>query len=200
MWKDIIIKHYIIEIITFLLLIVSPISSCSFCVTWVRCVRACVVPVWTERECVIQWPGSAPGRPALNALNNLPTSCRRRPTCVWESLCHAFTSVMKRTARRGKDCDTWRGQECRSLWWLIKVNGRGNKGGVVNICDVTWQIIGHTWHLLESVLFLDYFYCWQTFVARRERRFKAWDGLQQNSVRLVRKLNRILQVKSLQSF
>uniref|UniRef100_A0A8B9RMB2 Activation-induced cytidine deaminase n=1 Tax=Astyanax mexicanus TaxID=7994 RepID=A0A8B9RMB2_ASTMX len=39
----------------------------------------------------------------------------------------------------------------------------------------------------------NFFYCWQTFVARRESRFKAWDGLHQNSVRLSRKLKRILQ-------
>ncbi|KAK6326756.1 hypothetical protein J4Q44_G00024010 [Coregonus suidteri] len=38
-----------------------------------------------------------------------------------------------------------------------------------------------------------YFYCWQTFVARRQRVFKAWDGLHQNSVQLARKLNDILQ-------
>uniref|UniRef100_A0A673YVG1 Activation-induced cytidine deaminase n=1 Tax=Salmo trutta TaxID=8032 RepID=A0A673YVG1_SALTR len=40
----------------------------------------------------------------------------------------------------------------------------------------------------------DYFYCWQTFVACRQRVFKAWDGLHQNSVQLARKLNDILQV------
>uniref|UniRef100_A0A8C6SLS7 Activation-induced cytidine deaminase n=1 Tax=Neogobius melanostomus TaxID=47308 RepID=A0A8C6SLS7_9GOBI len=39
----------------------------------------------------------------------------------------------------------------------------------------------------------DYFYCWQTFVARNTSIFKAWDGLHQNSVRLTRKLSRILQ-------
>uniref|UniRef100_A0A3P9HV66 Activation-induced cytidine deaminase n=1 Tax=Oryzias latipes TaxID=8090 RepID=A0A3P9HV66_ORYLA len=39
----------------------------------------------------------------------------------------------------------------------------------------------------------DYFYCWQTFVARKQSKFKPWDGLHQNSVRLSRKLNRILQ-------
>eukprot|EP00063_Salmo_salar_P035238 XP_014010073.1 PREDICTED: single-stranded DNA cytosine deaminase-like [Salmo salar] len=39
----------------------------------------------------------------------------------------------------------------------------------------------------------DYFYCWQTFVACRQRVFKAWDGLHQNSVQLARKLNDILQ-------
>ncbi|CAB1334448.1 unnamed protein product [Coregonus sp. 'balchen'] len=32
-----------------------------------------------------------------------------------------------------------------------------------------------------------------TFVARRQRVFKAWDGLHQNSVQLARKLNDILQ-------
>uniref|UniRef100_A0A8C7RZ82 Activation-induced cytidine deaminase n=1 Tax=Oncorhynchus mykiss TaxID=8022 RepID=A0A8C7RZ82_ONCMY len=37
-------------------------------------------------------------------------------------------------------------------------------------------------------------YCWQTFVACRQRVFKAWDGLHQNSVQLARKLNDILQV------
>ncbi|XP_077383808.1 single-stranded DNA cytosine deaminase [Festucalex cinctus] len=39
----------------------------------------------------------------------------------------------------------------------------------------------------------DYYYCWQTFVDRKKSQFKAWDGLHQNSVRLSRKLNRILQ-------
>ncbi|XP_056142560.1 single-stranded DNA cytosine deaminase [Lampris incognitus] len=39
----------------------------------------------------------------------------------------------------------------------------------------------------------DYFYCWQTFVAHRKSSFKAWDGLHQNTVRLARLLNRILQ-------
>uniref|UniRef100_A0A4W5LUW6 Activation-induced cytidine deaminase n=1 Tax=Hucho hucho TaxID=62062 RepID=A0A4W5LUW6_9TELE len=42
----------------------------------------------------------------------------------------------------------------------------------------------------------DYFYCWQTFVACRQRVFKAWDGLHQNSVQLARKLNDILQLLS----
>uniref|UniRef100_A0A8C1ARA3 Activation-induced cytidine deaminase n=1 Tax=Cyprinus carpio carpio TaxID=630221 RepID=A0A8C1ARA3_CYPCA len=46
---------------------------------------------------------------------------------------------------------------------------------------------------ISVMTYKDYFYCWQTFVARRERSFKAWDDLHQNSVRLVRKLNRILQ-------
>ncbi|XP_072536695.1 single-stranded DNA cytosine deaminase [Salminus brasiliensis] len=54
-------------------------------------------------------------------------------------------------------------------------------------------------HLLRAgvqvsvMTYKDFFYCWQTFVARRERCFKAWDGLHQNSVRLSRKLNQILQ-------
>ncbi|KAG9276012.1 single-stranded DNA cytosine deaminase [Astyanax mexicanus] len=54
-------------------------------------------------------------------------------------------------------------------------------------------------HLLRAgvqitvMTYKDFFYCWQTFVARRESRFKAWDGLHQNSVRLSRKLKRILQ-------
>ncbi|XP_028834826.1 single-stranded DNA cytosine deaminase [Denticeps clupeoides] len=46
---------------------------------------------------------------------------------------------------------------------------------------------------LSVMAYKDYYYCWQTFVARRQRAFKAWDGLLQNSVRLARKLNRILQ-------
>lgn len=48
-------------------------------------------------------------------------------------------------------------------------------------------------------LFSDFFYCWQTFVANRNSNFKAWDELHRNSVRLSRKLNRILQVKVLPS-
>ncbi|XP_026173114.1 single-stranded DNA cytosine deaminase [Mastacembelus armatus] len=39
----------------------------------------------------------------------------------------------------------------------------------------------------------DFFYCWQTFVARKASKFKAWDELHRNSVRLARKLQRILQ-------
>ncbi|XP_061676453.1 single-stranded DNA cytosine deaminase [Syngnathoides biaculeatus] len=39
----------------------------------------------------------------------------------------------------------------------------------------------------------DYYYCWQTFVDRKKSTFKAWEDLHQNSVRLSRKLNRILQ-------
>ncbi|XP_035251370.1 single-stranded DNA cytosine deaminase [Anguilla rostrata] len=46
---------------------------------------------------------------------------------------------------------------------------------------------------LSVMSYKDYFYCWQTFVARRERGFKAWEDLHRNSVRLARKLNRILQ-------
>uniref|UniRef100_A0A087XZI4 Activation-induced cytidine deaminase n=1 Tax=Poecilia formosa TaxID=48698 RepID=A0A087XZI4_POEFO len=41
----------------------------------------------------------------------------------------------------------------------------------------------------------DYFYCWQTFVAKSQSKFKPWDGLHQNYIRLSRKLNRILQVQ-----
>lgn len=44
-------------------------------------------------------------------------------------------------------------------------------------------------------IFSDYFYCWQTFVDRKKSNFKAWEELHQNSVRLTRKLNRILQVE-----
>ncbi|XP_041910453.1 single-stranded DNA cytosine deaminase [Arvicola amphibius] len=40
--------------------------------------------------------------------------------------------------------------------------------------------------------FKDYFYCWNTFVENRERTFKAWEGLHENSVRLTRQLRRIL--------
>ncbi|XP_028327254.1 single-stranded DNA cytosine deaminase [Gouania willdenowi] len=39
----------------------------------------------------------------------------------------------------------------------------------------------------------DFFYCWQTFVACNQSRFKPWAELHRNSVRLARKLNRILQ-------
>ncbi|EHB11238.1 Activation-induced cytidine deaminase [Heterocephalus glaber] len=38
----------------------------------------------------------------------------------------------------------------------------------------------------------DYFYCWNTFVENHERTFKAWEGLHENSVRLSRRLRRIL--------
>uniref|UniRef100_H2ZTU8 Uncharacterized protein n=1 Tax=Latimeria chalumnae TaxID=7897 RepID=H2ZTU8_LATCH len=40
--------------------------------------------------------------------------------------------------------------------------------------------------------FKDYFYCWNTFVENRDVTFKAWEGLHENSVRLSRKLKRIL--------
>ncbi|XP_030640320.1 single-stranded DNA cytosine deaminase [Chanos chanos] len=46
---------------------------------------------------------------------------------------------------------------------------------------------------ITVMTYKDYFYCWQTFVDRKERVFKAWDGLHQNSLRLARKLHRILQ-------
>lgn len=49
--------------------------------------------------------------------------------------------------------------------------------------------------LILTLSFTDFFYCWQTFVARDQSKFKAWEGLHQNSVRLSRKLNRILQVR-----
>ncbi|XP_063735322.1 single-stranded DNA cytosine deaminase isoform X2 [Eleginops maclovinus] len=39
----------------------------------------------------------------------------------------------------------------------------------------------------------DFFYCWQTFVDCKQSKFKPWEDLHQNSVRLSRKLNRILQ-------
>uniref|UniRef100_A0A3Q3FKJ8 Activation-induced cytidine deaminase n=1 Tax=Labrus bergylta TaxID=56723 RepID=A0A3Q3FKJ8_9LABR len=39
----------------------------------------------------------------------------------------------------------------------------------------------------------DFFYCWRTFVACKQSSFKAWGELHQNSVRLSRKLKRILQ-------
>lgn len=45
--------------------------------------------------------------------------------------------------------------------------------------------------------FKDYFYCWNTFVENREKTFKAWEGLHENSVRLSRQLRRILLVRGL---
>uniref|UniRef100_A0A8D3ALJ5 Activation-induced cytidine deaminase n=1 Tax=Scophthalmus maximus TaxID=52904 RepID=A0A8D3ALJ5_SCOMX len=50
---------------------------------------------------------------------------------------------------------------------------------------------------LTVMTYKDFFYCWQTFVARKQSRFKAWGELHQNSVRLTRKLHRILQVEDL---
>ena len=56
-------------------------------------------------------------------------------------------------------------------------------------------------HLLSTpfpgpfFFFEDYFYCWNTFVENRERSFKAWEGLHENSVRLTRQLRRILLVR-----
>lgn len=45
-----------------------------------------------------------------------------------------------------------------------------------------------------AFLFPDFFYCWQKFVAHNQSKFKAWEEMHRNSVRLTRKLNRILQV------
>ncbi|KAB1254286.1 Single-stranded DNA cytosine deaminase, partial [Camelus dromedarius] len=45
---------------------------------------------------------------------------------------------------------------------------------------------------IAIMTFKDYFYCWNTFVANREKTFKAWEGLHENSVRLSRQLRRIL--------
>ncbi|XP_012688972.1 single-stranded DNA cytosine deaminase [Clupea harengus] len=45
---------------------------------------------------------------------------------------------------------------------------------------------------MSIMTYKDYLYCWQTFVACRTTGFKAWAELHQNSVRLSRKLNRIL--------
>lgn len=50
---------------------------------------------------------------------------------------------------------------------------------------------------LFLIFFPDFFYCWQTFVDCKKSNFKAWEELHQNSVRLTRKLNRILQVVNL---
>lgn len=47
------------------------------------------------------------------------------------------------------------------------------------------------------VFFPDYFYCWQKFVDCKKSNFKAWEELHRNSVRLTRKLNRILEVEEL---
>ncbi|XP_004752557.1 single-stranded DNA cytosine deaminase [Mustela nigripes] len=45
---------------------------------------------------------------------------------------------------------------------------------------------------IAIMTFKDYFYCWNTFVENREKTFKAWEGLHENSVRLSRQLRRIL--------
>uniref|UniRef100_A0A8D0BCV6 Single-stranded DNA cytosine deaminase n=1 Tax=Salvator merianae TaxID=96440 RepID=A0A8D0BCV6_SALMN len=45
---------------------------------------------------------------------------------------------------------------------------------------------------IAIMTFKDYFYCWNTFVENRQKTFKAWEGLHENSVRLARKLRRIL--------
>lgn len=51
--------------------------------------------------------------------------------------------------------------------------------------------------IISFPLFSDFFYCWQTFVAHKQSKFKAWEELHRNSVRLTRKLKRILQVEVL---
>ncbi|XP_041591665.1 single-stranded DNA cytosine deaminase isoform X1 [Vulpes lagopus] len=48
---------------------------------------------------------------------------------------------------------------------------------------------------IAIMTFKDYFYCWNTFVENREKTFKAWEGLHENSVRLSRQLRRILLVR-----
>lgn len=48
----------------------------------------------------------------------------------------------------------------------------------------------------SSMPYTDYFYCWNTFVENREKTFKAWEGLHENSVHLSRKLRRILLVRA----
>ncbi|XP_067881475.1 single-stranded DNA cytosine deaminase [Heterodontus francisci] len=45
---------------------------------------------------------------------------------------------------------------------------------------------------LGVMTYKDYFYCWNNFVATKEKVFKAWEGLHENSVRLSRTLRRIL--------
>uniref|UniRef100_A0A803Y079 Activation induced cytidine deaminase n=1 Tax=Meleagris gallopavo TaxID=9103 RepID=A0A803Y079_MELGA len=45
---------------------------------------------------------------------------------------------------------------------------------------------------IAIMTFKDFFYCWNTFVENREKTFKAWEGLHENSVHLSRKLRRIL--------
>ncbi|XP_043935076.1 single-stranded DNA cytosine deaminase, partial [Protopterus annectens] len=45
---------------------------------------------------------------------------------------------------------------------------------------------------LGVMSFKEYFYCWNTFVDNHERPFKAWEGLHANSVRLSRRLRRII--------
>ncbi|NXK74097.1 AICDA deaminase, partial [Amazona guildingii] len=45
---------------------------------------------------------------------------------------------------------------------------------------------------IAIMTFKDYFYCWNTFVENREKTFKGWEGLHENSVHLSRKLRRIL--------
>lgn len=51
--------------------------------------------------------------------------------------------------------------------------------------------------IISFPLFSDFFYCWHTFVAHKQSKYKAWEELHRNSVRLTRKLNRILQVEVL---
>ncbi|XP_043540690.1 single-stranded DNA cytosine deaminase, partial [Chiloscyllium plagiosum] len=46
---------------------------------------------------------------------------------------------------------------------------------------------------LGIMTYKDYFYCWNNFVANKEKSFKAWEGLHENAVRLSRLLRRILE-------
>lgn len=82
------------------------------------------------------------------------------------------------------------------------------KGNGINLCicgrnvkrEQTMWYDSRATNELFSLFFpfsSDFFYCWQTFVARKQSKFKAWDELHQNSVRLARKLDRILQVEDL---
>lgn len=57
--------------------------------------------------------------------------------------------------------------------------------------------LGQPWAFFNSsVPYIDYFYCWNTFVENREKTFEAWEGLHENSVHLSRKLRRILLVRA----
>lgn len=164
-----------------------PESSCFSCVTWGPCARVCgVMEVPERRGLVTPSPGSAPGLRVSTAPSRSPSSSGTCLTFAWGSLFLASTSVTWRTALKGKAWGCWPRLAWGSQWWATKVR----------VCRwVCQQQKLHWWIYL--IFFPDFFYCWQTFVDCKKSNFKAWEELHQNSVRLTRKLNRILQVVNL---
>lgn len=191
--------------------------SCSSCATSKHCAPVCGgVEASTTGGWATPSPGSAPGLPASTAPSGWASSSAGCPTFGSESSCLAFTSATWRTAARERACACWPGQACSSRSWPTKVNAwicinadssrrlemnerpiaSKKRFGLVFFFFLSLKGLSGSqcdsffaWH------FADFFYCWQTFVAHNKSKFKAWEELHRNSVRLTRKLNRILLVR-----